>query len=93
MISKEETKHIAGLARIGLSENEREKMSEDLSAILDWMKILQRADVLAVSLMEHITGLENSARGDQVEIFEKSEKLVKLFPENKNGFDKVKSVL
>jgi len=93
MISKEETKHIAGLARIGLSEDEMEKMSEDLSAILDWMKILQRADVLAVSLMEHITGLENSARGDQVEIFEKSEKLVKLFPENKNGFDKVKSVL
>jgi len=93
MISKEETKHIAGLARIGLSEDEMEKMSEDLSAILDWMKILQRADVLAVSPMEHITGLENSARGDQVEIFEKSEKLVKLFPENKNGFDKVKSVL
>ncbi|PIW95379.1 MAG: Asp-tRNA(Asn)/Glu-tRNA(Gln) amidotransferase GatCAB subunit C [Candidatus Moranbacteria bacterium CG_4_8_14_3_um_filter_34_16] len=93
MISKEETKHIAGLARIGLSENEREKMSEDLSAILDWMKILQKADVLAVSPMEHITGLENSAREDQMEIFGKSEKLVKLFPENKNGFDKVKSVL
>jgi len=93
MISKEETKHIAGLARIGLSEDEMEKMSEDLSAILDWMKILQKANVSSVLPMEHITGLKNSAREDQVEIFGKSEKLVELFPESKNGFDKVKSVL
>lgn len=93
MISKEETKHIAGLARIGLTENEMEKMAKELSVILDWVKNLQKADVSDVLPMEHITGLENYQREDRVEIFGKEEKLRKLFPEEKNGYDKVKSVL
>ncbi len=36
MLSKEETQHIAKLARLGLSESEIEKYQKDLSAILDF---------------------------------------------------------
>jgi len=93
MISKEETKHIASLARIGMNNKEIEKISEDLSAILDWIKKLEKADITTVEPTAHITGRENITREDKIINFENSKKLIKLFPEEKNGYNKVKSVL
>lgn len=93
MISKEETKHIASLARIGASEEEIDKFSEDLSAVLDWVSELKEVDVEKASPTEHITGFENVSREDQARDFAAKEDIVKMFPEEKNGYDKVKSVL
>lgn len=93
MISKKEVKHIAGLARIGVSEEEIEKFSQDLSSILDWIEQLKEVDISGVEPTAHITGLENKLRGDRMEDFENKEGIKKMFPEEKNGYDKVKSVL
>ncbi len=93
MISKEETKHIASLARIGVTDEEIEKFSEDLSAVLDWVSELKEVDVEKASPTEHITGFENVSREDQSRDFAVQKDIVKLFPEEKNGYDKVKSVL
>jgi aspartyl-tRNA(Asn)/glutamyl-tRNA(Gln) amidotransferase subunit C len=93
MITKEEATHIADLARIGTDEKDIEKMSEDLSAILDWMKELEKADVEKVEPTEHITGLENRSREDSAREFGNKKEIVKLFPEEKGGYDKVRSVL
>jgi aspartyl-tRNA(Asn)/glutamyl-tRNA(Gln) amidotransferase subunit C len=93
MISKDEVKHIASLARIGLDEKEIEKFSHDLSSILDWIKQLEEVDVSGVLPTAHITGMNNNSREDRVEDFLDTEEIVKLFPEGKNGYDKVKSVL
>ena len=38
MITKKEVEYIAKLARLGLSEAEKEKYSKELSGILDYMK-------------------------------------------------------
>ena len=40
-----------------------------------------------------VTGMINAAREDRVENFLEKEAIIKLFPEEKNGYDKVKSVL
>jgi len=93
MISKEEVKHIAGLARIGMNEKEIEKFSKDLSSILDFVEQLKEVDVAGVEPTAHITGLENKYREDKNEEFENTDGIKKLFPEEKNGYDKVKSVL
>lgn len=93
MISKEETKHIAGLARIGANEKEVEKFSEDLSAILDWVEELKKADVSGVAPADHITGMENKTREDEAREFENKEGIKKLFPEEKNGYDRVRAVM
>jgi aspartyl-tRNA(Asn)/glutamyl-tRNA(Gln) amidotransferase subunit C len=93
MISKDEVKHIAGLARIGVSEEEVEKFSTDLSSILDFVEQLKEVDVSNVEPTAHITGLENRMRDDKVRDFENKEGISKLFPEEKNGYNKVKSVL
>lgn len=93
MISKDEVRHIAGLARIGITEKEVEKFSTDLSAVLDWIKQLEEVDVIEVLPTAHITGMSNISREDRVKDFLNKEKVVKLFPESKNGYNKVKSVL
>jgi aspartyl-tRNA(Asn)/glutamyl-tRNA(Gln) amidotransferase subunit C len=93
MISKEEVKHIASLARIGLDEKEIEKFSHDLSSILDWIAQLEEVNVEDVLPTAHITGMNNNSREDRAEEFLNKEKIVDLFPESKNGYDKVKSVL
>ncbi|PJA86981.1 MAG: Asp-tRNA(Asn)/Glu-tRNA(Gln) amidotransferase GatCAB subunit C [Candidatus Moranbacteria bacterium CG_4_9_14_3_um_filter_42_9] len=93
MISKDEVKHIAGLARIGVSEKDIEKFLKDLSAVLDWVKELQEVDVSGVEPMAHITGTENVAREDTARDFGNKNNITKLFPEKKDGYGKVKSVL
>ena len=93
MISKDEVKHISNLARIGLDEKEIEKFSHDLSSILDWIKQLDEVDVEGVLPTAHITGMNNNSREDSVSDFAEKEKIVELFPESRNGYNKVKSVL
>ena len=93
MISKDEAGHIAGLARIGLGEKDIDKFSKDLSAVLDWVKELQEVDVSGVEPTAHITGTENVMREDKKHDFSGSGKIVELFPDKKDGFGKVKSIL
>ncbi len=93
MITKNEVQHIAALARIGLSEEEIEKYQKDMSSILDWIGQLKEVNIEGVEPTAHITGLENVAREDKEREFSNKDEIVKLFPESKNGFDKVKSIL
>jgi len=93
MITKEEVRHIAGLARIGVDEKEVEKFAADLSAVLDWIEELKEVDVTGVEPTAHITGMENITKGDIEKDFSNKEGIVKLFPESKDGYDKVKSIL
>ena len=93
MLSIEETKHIAALARIGVTEKELEKFSADLTAVLDWIKLLEEADISDVSPMARVSGAINVSREDNVLNFEEKAAIGKLFPEEKNGYDKVRSVM
>jgi len=93
MIKKEEVKHIAELARIGLTDEEMEKYSQELSGILAWIDQLKEVDISGVEPTEHITGVKNVSRQDISHPFENREKIINLFPEEKNGYNKVKAVL
>lgn len=92
MLTKEEVKHIAELARIGVSEKEMEKYQKDMSAILDWMEQLKEVDVTGVEPTAHITGLKNITRADKADDFKNKAGIIKLFPEKKDNYDKVKSI-
>lgn len=93
MLTRDEVKKIAALARVGLSEKETEKYQQDLSAILDWVEQLKEVDVTGVEPTAHIAGVKNVLREDNAAEFPNKEDIVKLFPEAKDGYDKVKSVL
>ncbi|MCX6758549.1 MAG: Asp-tRNA(Asn)/Glu-tRNA(Gln) amidotransferase subunit GatC [Candidatus Nealsonbacteria bacterium] len=53
MLSKEETEHIAGLARLGLGEEEIERYQKDLSSILDYIEKLKEVDTGDIKPFTH----------------------------------------
>jgi aspartyl-tRNA(Asn)/glutamyl-tRNA(Gln) amidotransferase subunit C len=94
MLSKEEVKHIALLARIGLKEEEIEKYQKSLSSVLDFFEQLKEADTSGVETVRQIVGRENSWREDRDRDFVASQKeaILKNVPETKDKYVKVKSV-
>lgn len=65
MITKEEVKHIAGLARLGLSGKEVEKFQDELSSILSYFEKLQKLDVSGAAATSHPSAVKNVMRRDE----------------------------
>lgn len=95
MIDKKEVEHIAKLARLGLSEKEKEKFTRELSAILDFVKKLDEVKADKIEPIAQVTGLENVTRKDKGVKKEKkqTDKLLNQAPEIENRNIKVKAVL
>jgi len=65
-LSREEVLHIARLARLGLTEAEVNRISEQLSNILENFEILQQVDTSDVSPTAQSITLQNVMRNDEV---------------------------
>ena len=70
MISIEETKKVAELAKLEFDEKGLEKMSKKLSNILGYMEILNDIDTENIVANEIMSSNINSIREDKVEKFE-----------------------
>ena len=94
MLSKDEVKKIANLARIEISEQEADKYSTELSDILGFVEKLNEVDTEGVEPIAHITGARNVIREDKIAEYsdETKENIINNFPEKKDRFDKVKAV-
>lgn len=94
MISKKEVKHIAKLARLGLSEKEMEKMEKELSSILEYFEKLKEVDVSQIEPTFHSVPIENVMRQDKINAKRNTQgsKLLYLAPDTKDGYLKVKSI-
>ncbi len=96
MISKEQTKHIAKLARIELNKKEIEKYQEELSKILDYIEKLKEVNVEGIQPMSHPVEIKNVMREDKKKREEKGkmgEKLLEMMPDKKNRYLKTKGIL
>lgn len=65
-ISKDTVKHVANLARLGITEDEAVKFSGQLSAVFEYMDILQEVDISDVAETSQVTGLENVKDFDEI---------------------------
>ena len=93
MLSKEQVKHIAKLARLGLTEKEIGKFQKELSSILGYIEKLKEVDISGVEPTSHSVLVENVMREDKNLKFKiKNSKLLKLMPETQKGYLKVKSI-
>lgn len=91
MISKEEVKHIAKLARLELSEEEIKKMQKDLSQILDYFNVLKKAPK---PVKEKSVSVKNKhLRLDEAKDSKLSEKIIEAAPDKKDKYIKVKTIL
>lgn len=92
-ITKEQIEHIAQLARLGISDEEKEKYAAELSRILDYFKKLEQVDTKDVLPIKQVVGINNVTREDESSAFENREKIVSNAPATEGKFIKVKSIL
>jgi aspartyl-tRNA(Asn)/glutamyl-tRNA(Gln) amidotransferase subunit C len=93
ILTKEEVKKISELCRIELTEAEVEKFQKELSLVLDYVSELQKVDTEGVEEISQVTGLENVFRSDIEQYSPIRDAIIKNFPESKDDFLKIKSIL
>ena len=88
-----EVKHIASLARIGLTDDEIEMFGEQLSQILEQFEVLNELDTSGVTPTGHAGGLQTVMREDLAEDSLDSEDVLKNAPRREGEFFRVNAVL
>jgi aspartyl-tRNA(Asn)/glutamyl-tRNA(Gln) amidotransferase subunit C len=63
-ISRADVQHVARLARLGLEDDELERMAAELNHILEAMEALRRLDTSAISPTAQVIPLRNVMRDD-----------------------------
>ncbi len=93
-ISDAEIKRLAGLARIGLSDEEVTKLATDIDAVVGFVEQLQSVDVTGVEPTSQVTGLNDVWRPDEVKPCTiPPQELLANVPERQNGYIRVRRVL
>lgn len=65
MIDREQVLHVARLARLALSDDEVERMSSELSGILDHIEKIEGLDLEGVPPTSHVVPMTNALRADE----------------------------
>ena len=85
-LTKEQVEHIASLARLRLTDEEKEKYSGQLSGILDYFEKLSAVDTSGVEPTSQVTGLTNATRDDNNEDSGIAQSLIDCAPDSRDGF-------
>ncbi len=92
-LSREEVRHLAVLVRLGLSDDEVERLREQLSNILENFEILQQVDTTGVEPTAHCMALENVLRDDVPGPSLPPEQVLANAPDREEDYLKVRAVL
>jgi len=92
-ITREEVLHVARLARLSLPEAEAERLREKLSAILDYVKQLDRLDTRDVVPTSHAVETGTPFRDDVVEPFGDTEAILANAPDRLNDCFRVPRII
>ncbi len=92
-LSLAEVEHIAELAKLGLTEEEKEKFREQLSAILEYFEMLQELDTEAIPPTATVLPLRNVMRPDKVGPSFPKEDILANAPNAEEGYFKVRAIL
>ncbi|PJA89852.1 MAG: Asp-tRNA(Asn)/Glu-tRNA(Gln) amidotransferase GatCAB subunit C [Candidatus Magasanikbacteria bacterium CG_4_9_14_3_um_filter_32_9] len=93
-LTKQEIEDVARLARLNLTEEEKENYAEQLSAVLGYVELLNEVDTEGIEETSQMIGLEDIVREDETENCpeERRKKMIAQFPEEKDGLLKVHKV-
>ena len=92
-LTPEEVKHIALLYRMGLDEQEVERLRHQLSDILESFSALQEVDTRDVPPTGHSVAMQNVMRDDDTAAPMPSEDTLANAPLREDDFFRVKAVL
>lgn len=80
MLTQDEVKHIAKLAKINVAEDKLEQYAQELSNILDFFNDLQEVNTDDVPETSQVTGLENVSRPDIIQMSAIEKDLIECTP-------------
>ena len=92
-VTEETIQHIAALAKLTFTEDEKETFADQLDLILDMVEKLNEVDTTDVPGTYHGIALENVYREDEAEEGTKREALLENAPHTKDGLIQVPAML
>ena len=92
-LTPNEVRHVAALARLGLSEQEVIRMGDQLSSILEHIAVLERVDTSTILPTAQVTTLANVMRDDVVAESLPRAAILANAPRQRDGFFEVDAIL
>jgi aspartyl-tRNA(Asn)/glutamyl-tRNA(Gln) amidotransferase subunit C len=92
-IDRKTVDHVAMLARLALTEEERERAQEQLSAILEHINVITEADTSQVPATAHILPVENVMTADTSRPSFPPDELLANAPAREGEYFRVRAVL
>lgn len=92
-ITLKEVEHVARLARLALSEEEKEQMRSQLDRILAYMEKLNQLDTTGVEPTSHVIPMTNVFREDAVVPSLPREEALANAPDRQEGFFRVPRII
>jgi aspartyl-tRNA(Asn)/glutamyl-tRNA(Gln) amidotransferase subunit C len=91
MIDRDQVLHVARLARFELTDEEVERMSSELSGILEHVDRMNRLELEGVEPTSHVVELENVLRADEPRPSWPKEEVLEPAPDPAEGAFRVPS--
>ena len=88
-----DVEHVAALARLGLTDGEKERLRDQLSSILDHIAALDELDTAAIPPTAQVITLTNVLREDEPRPSLPREAVLANAPRRADGFFEVHAVL
>ncbi len=85
-VTRDDVAHIAGLARLAISDDRMTELAEQLNAILGHMEVLQQVDTRHVETTAQEGNEALALRPDAGPRFEMHRRLDEMAPEMRDGF-------
>lgn len=85
VISDETIEYVGILAKLELSEEEKEQAKKDMGSMLDYIDKLNELDTTNIEPMSHVFPVHNVFREDIVTNGDDREQILANAPEEKNG--------
>ena len=92
-ITKKDVEHVARLARLALTEEEKELYTRQLERILSYMEKLKELDTEGVEPTSHPLAVKNVWREDEAVEWKNPDEVLSGSPEREERYFKVKKVL
>lgn len=84
-ITEETVQYVAALAKLKVSDEEKQKVAKDLDTILDYIETMNELDTEGVEPMSHVLPVKNVFREDIVVNENNRDELIKNAPKKKDG--------
>lgn len=85
VISDETIEYVGILAKLELTDEEKEQAKKDMGSMLDYIDKLNELDTTGVEPMSHVFAVHNVFREDEVTNGDDRENMLKNAPQEKDG--------